>query len=80
MDEKEKFQFNLMKDIILSMTYNDSVQLDRFILEYDFNEEQQNLLLNILDEFANKENFTYSKFERCLREIFGWSYQIVLNL
>ena len=74
MDKKETFQFNLMKQGMIS---GGLTSLERLILERDFDEEQENLLYDMLDEFSEKSNFHYGEFERRADELFGWNYQDV---
>ncbi len=77
MNKKETFQFNLMKQGMIS---GGLTSLERLILERDFDEEQENLLYDMLDEFSEKPNFHYGEFERRADELFGWSYQGVKGL
>ena len=77
MNQKETFQFNLMKKGMIS---GGLTSVERLILERDFDEEQENLLYDMLDEFSEKPNFHYGEFERWVDELFGWSYQGVKGL
>ncbi|VEJ21022.1 hypothetical protein [Neisseria animaloris] len=77
MNQKETFQFNLMKQGMIS---GGLTALERLMLERDFDEEQEDLLYDMLDEFSERPNFTYGEFERRADELFGWSYQGVKGL
>lgn len=77
MNQKETFQFNLMKKGMIS---GGLTSLECLILERDFDEEQEGLLYNMLDEFSEDPDFNYREFERRVNDLFGWSYQDVKGL
>jgi len=77
MNNKETFQFNLMKQGMIS---GGLTALDRLMLERDFDREQETFLYDMLDEFSGKPDFKYREFERRADELFGWNYQDVKGL
>lgn len=77
MDDKTKFQFNLMKNGMISGSLS---SLDRLMLERDFDSTQEDLLYDILDEFSKQPDFSYGEFERRMNDAFRWSYQDVKGL
>ena len=77
MDKKKEFQFNLMKQGMISGGLS---SLERLMLECDFDEAQENLLYDILDRFSQRSDFSYGELEREMEAAFGWSYQDVKGL
>ena len=78
MNKKQEFQFNLMKKGMASSSGLSA--LDRLVLESDFDEEQEELLYNMLDEFSKKPDFSFAELDRRVGELFGWSYHHVKGL
>ena len=77
MNEKEIFQFNLMKQ---GMIEGGLTSLDRLILERNFDSQQTKLLYDMLDEFSKKPDFKYGELERRVQGLFNWNYQDVKGL
>ena len=77
MNKKETFQFNLMKQGMIS---GGLTSVECLILKYDFDEEQEYLLYDMLDEFSERPDFNYGELERRVKELFGWNYQDVKGL
>ncbi|MDI2091811.1 hypothetical protein [Commensalibacter oyaizuii] len=70
MNELEKYQFEILKRYVLNPN-----EFDRLILEYNWSRNQFEIFMNILNNFDEKETFTYQDFETTLNKTLGINYQ-----